>query len=138
MPTHADSDQAEPLRVEWASAVVEDAQLTVELDGEPATEWEAGFRAVLERLRRPVGAWGEVELEGRYVRVADVTQGAEPELRHLLESAVLQANASAGLTTPDPGDGDDNGEDAEDAEDGPTADQEMTERFRSFAEPRRP
>jgi hypothetical protein len=122
-------NQSDPIRIEWASAVVEEGRLTVELDREPPDGWSDGFAVVLDRLRRPVGAWGEIELEDRRVRVADVTQGAEAELRHLLESAVLQANASAGLAAAEERAGDD-----DDDHDDPTPDQEMTERFRSFAD----
>ena len=123
------TDQVEPLRVEWASAVVEDARLTVGLDGEPATEWGEGFGpcssvCAVRSVRGARSCWRDGASAWR------TSPKARSQSPHLLESAVLQANASAGLTTPDPGDGE--GDDG--GEDGPTADQEMTERFRSFAE----
>lgn len=129
MTPRADSDEAKPIRIEWASAVVEDGQLTVEFDDEPPPGWRDGFDSVLERLRRPANAWGQIELDARQVRVANVSRGAEGELRHLLESAVLQANASSRLTAQEESvDHDDDGDDQS------TPDQAMTERFRSFAE----
>ena len=40
------------------------------------------------------GDWGTVSLKGAKVRVTDVTEGSEDELRHFLEAAVQQANAT--------------------------------------------
>ena len=65
----------------------------MEIVGEPGDEWSARVRELAERLERPGSDWGEIALEKSKLRVTDVAEGAEADLRHLLESAVLQANA---------------------------------------------
>jgi hypothetical protein len=63
-------------------------------------------------------------LTQRTLRVGGLTPGSEAELRHFLESAVLQANVSAGLEAAESG-GDDQRS---------SADREMTQTFRAFAD----
>jgi len=118
----------------WSTAKVEDSKLTVDLDGELPSGWKDSFDAVA-RLLASSAEWGEVSLKGKKsVRVADVSEGSEERLRHFLESVVAQANADH---TPD-----DSDEDAEDEEDeggdddrdAASADDEMSERFRSFSD----
>ena len=84
------------IAVEWASASVEDARLSVGLSGKPSDEWREAFERVLGRLEKPNAGWGEVEVGKRKLHVADVQAGQEGDLRHLLESVVLQANAAVG------------------------------------------
>ncbi len=60
-------------------------------------------------------------------QVEGVTAGSEDKVRHYLESVVAQANAPADTEPPE------RDEDREPEPQGPDA--EMTERFRSFAEP---
>ena len=64
--------------------------------------------------------------------VADVAEGAEEKLRHFLESAVQQANA----TNPPSATESDDAEDETQVADGEGPDAVMTERFRSFADGR--
>jgi hypothetical protein len=69
-----------------------------------------------------------VSLKKAKVKVADVTEGTEEELRFFLEGVVQQANATHVEADEDPdetGDEDSNGDD--DADD---ADARMTSRFR--------
>jgi hypothetical protein len=77
-------------------------------------------QGVAESLARAGRGWGDVSVERKMLRVDDVTAGCEAELRHFLESAVLQASADV------PVEDDCDGERSD-------ADQQMTETFRSFA-----
>jgi hypothetical protein len=106
----------------WAEATVDDAQLSVPLEGELPEGWEKSFERTVRLLG--TGEWGAVELGEQTVSVAEVPQGDEDKLRHYLESVVEQANAAH---RPDESedDGDEQGRQGPDAE--------MTERFRSFA-----
>ncbi len=109
--------------IDWTTASVRDGRLTVEIAGEPGREWSARVREVAERLDRPGSDWGEIAVEKSKLRVEGVAEGAEGDLRHLLEGAVLQANAEF-----EPDD-DDDGDDDEGSE----QDRAMTAAFRAFA-----
>jgi len=104
--------------IDWSSAEVHDGTLTVRLDGRAGRKWCEQVDAILKRL----GADGGIDVKPSKITVPEVRQGKEPDVRFLLESAVLQANA--GLDD----DGDDEPED-----EGSSADREMTEAFRGFA-----
>lgn len=118
---------AEPRQIQWGSAETEDGTLTVELDGASSKGWKARFENVLALLDTPHSGWGDVSLTKKAIRVADVQQGSEAELRHFLESAVLQANTD---TAPDAIARHEN-EAQDDPE--PDVDEQMTQAFRSFA-----
>lgn len=78
----------------WAEAEVHDAELHVALSTPAPRGWAARFRAVLARLGTDgEGRWGEISVSRSGVKVADVAEGGEGDLRHLLESALLQVNA---------------------------------------------
>jgi hypothetical protein len=112
-------------RIDWSSASVDDGQLTVGLEGKPSSEWRTRVERVLERLQTGGSGWGAIKVGKKRLTVADVRDGSESELRHLLESAVLQANADL---APDD-------EDASDEDDERSAaDQKLTDAFRAFAE----
>ena len=109
--------------IDWASAVVKDGDLTVALAGEPSKEWAQRVQAILERLERPGSGWAATKVTKTRVQVTAVTAGAEGDLRHLLDSAVQQANADFAA----PEEGDAGGELSE-------ADGAMTEASRAFAD----
>jgi hypothetical protein len=116
------------VKLEWASAEVKDARLTVALEGDPPKDWKHSFERTVKLLGD--GDWGEVQLKKGTVQVSDVTPGSEEKLRHHLESIVAQANAAIeGREAAEDEDADEH-RDGED--DGPDA--EMTGRFREFAE----
>jgi hypothetical protein len=110
------------VKLQWAGAAVEDAKLTVALDGELPKGWKHSFERTVQLLGD--GDWGKIQLKKSTVRVTDVALGSEDKLRHHLEAIVAQANAILGEE-------DDGGSDDEEPE-GPDA--EMTGRFRAFAE----
>ena len=115
-----------PREIDWASAEVRDATLTVALTGEAPDEWSDYVSDVLDRLERRGGGWGEVSVGDEQIEVQSVTPGAEADLRHLLESAVLQANAHFAREEESEEDEDDAAESDED--------RRMTDSFRSFGE----
>ena len=105
--------------IDWATAEVRGGDLTVALAGEPDAEWAERAQAIVERLDRTGSAWGATKVTKAKVTVEAVGTGAEEDLRHLLDSAVQQANADF---APD------------DAGDEPSdEDSAMTDAFRSFA-----
>jgi hypothetical protein len=111
------------INLNWNSAKVKDAQLTVELDGEASSEWRHSFDDTVRLLGG--GDWGRVRVKKQTVRVEEVSPGGEDKLRFFLESVVEQANATQ--RRPDEAE-----PEAED--DGASGvDGEMTERFRSFS-----
>ena len=65
--------------------------------------------------------WGDVSAGKRKLHVEDVQPGAEDELRHFLESALLQANTAVGA---EPSKSEDDGD--------PGPDEQMASVFRSF------
>jgi hypothetical protein len=113
--------------IDWGSAAVRDGELTVAFAGDATSDWTERLEAVIERLQRPSRAWGAIDVKRKKLRVADVTPGSEADLRHLLDSAVLQVNADF---APDEPEGD-----ARSGDESSDQDREMSEVFRSFAEP---
>jgi hypothetical protein len=112
-------------RIEWGAASVDGGRLTVPLEGEASKEWVKRVERVLDRLHSGGRDWGEIKVGKKKLTVADVGTGSESDLRHLLESAVQQANADL---APEDEQEDEAGERSE-------ADQQMTDAFRAFAPP---
>jgi hypothetical protein len=115
--------------LQWSAAEVRNGTLTVAIDGDRPKGWKATFEQTVRLLGG--GDWGEVSVKKGEVRVTDVGEGSEDELRHFLEGAVQQANA-AHVEPED--DADDQAEESEDeqAGEGDDADARMTSRFREF------
>jgi len=114
----------EPRQIDWDSSEVGDATLTVKLTGPPSKEWKRRFEGVLAMLGPSHDGWQEVRLTKKGIKVSALEQGSEPDLRHFLESVVLQANADT--APPDEHDGDTD-------HDEPDADERMARTFRDFA-----
>lgn len=118
----------EPPTLSWRTAEVRDGTLTVEIDGNRPEGWKATFHQTVRLLGG--GGWGEVSLKRGVVRVSEVPEGSEDELRHFLEGAVQQANATH--VEPDDDAEDQADEPDEEEEDGDDTDARMTSRFRDF------
>jgi hypothetical protein len=116
-------------QIDWASAEVHGADVTVELSGKVTKAWRERFAAVLGLLGPSSGGWGEVTLVRRTIAVRALLPQAEGDLRHFLESVVVQANSE--LTE----DGEGREPAAGPADRGAILDAEMTATLRSFAEP---
>ena len=109
----------------WNEAEVHDGELHLALTADAPRGWAASFRRVLARLGADgEGRWGRISVSRRDVKVADVAEGGEDDLRHLLESVLLQVNA--GFAPED-----------EQRQDEPSPEQQrdarLTEAFRGFA-----
>src|SRR6201987_1951324 len=83
----------EQRNINWGSAEIENATLSVELTGASSKAWKQRFESVLTLLDTPHRRWGEIHVNKKGIRVADVQPGTEPELRHFLESIVLQVDS---------------------------------------------
>ena len=114
-------------QIDWSSARFEDGTLTVELSGRSAKEWNARFATLFSPLDPRHSDWGEVRQTKNRIRVADVRQGTESELRHFLESIVLQANSDVGAEETSQA-----SDDEAQNEPPTTLDAQMTETFMSF------
>ena len=60
--------------------------------GDRPRGWKSTFAQTVRLLGG--GSWGEVSLKKDKVKVTDVPEGSEDELRHFLEGVVQQANAT--------------------------------------------
>jgi hypothetical protein len=120
---------AEQRNIDWGSAEIEDATLTVELTGASSKVWKQRFQSVLALLETPHSHWGAVHLGKGAIQVTEVQQGTETELRHFLESIVLQVNSEL----PQPQQGQDADEETH-ADGEAQSDRQMTAAFRAFAD----
>ncbi len=128
----ADHPSEETPRLNWGSAEVSDGTLTVGVSGDLSKPWRGVFERTVKLLRG--GDWDEVELESGEVRVTGVQEGVEESLRHFLEGAVQEANATLAGGHDEHGEdaGKDRGEDEADDGEADDGDSRMTERFREF------
>ena len=110
----------EPVAVDWPSAEVRERRLAVPLLHEPSREWVAELEGVLEQLAQPGHRWQTIKASRKRLKVEGVEPGAEADLHHLIESAVLEVNARSAADEDDDG--------AAGAED-----RAMTDAFRAFA-----
>jgi hypothetical protein len=114
-------------QIDWRTAeVAHGSTLTVELNGELPRGWRKRFAAVVALLDADTGRWGQVTVRKGRIAVADVREGAEADLRHLLESALMQVNSDLGTT------GHEDAEEDEDDDPAAAAEARMTDTFRGF------
>ena len=106
--------------IDWRSADVRDGRLTVAFTEKPAKDWVERLERVVKRLHRPSTGWQSIEVKKTKLTVDAVAPGSEADLRHFLDSALLQANAEP--------EGDDDA-----ADDRSEQDQALTRTFRGFA-----
>lgn len=123
---------ARTCEIDWGTAIVDRGDVTVELNAAASKEWREHFDAVLRLLSRENGAWGAVGVSKKAIDVHGVQPGAEDDLRHFLESVVVQVNSELA-----PAEESDEQARAS-AEEDPqrVADREMSETLRSFADER--
>jgi hypothetical protein len=109
------------VQIDWGSAEVDDGRLTVPVTGKPSKKWADAVTRVIDRLQRGSERWGAIKVTRKQIRADAVEPGTEADLRHLLESAVLQANSEF----------DDDDEPDDERSD---ADRQMTDVFRAFGD----
>jgi hypothetical protein len=83
----------EQVQIDWANVAVRDGSLSVRLTGDVPKGWDKDFKVVLALLGKGSDGWGEINVNKKAIEVANVRQGSEGDLRHLLESVLLQVNA---------------------------------------------
>lgn len=115
--------------IDWAGAEVRGGELTAPLSGRTSKAWSEHFESVLRLLEHGNGRWGRVSLAKKAIEVADLQPGSEPELRHFLESIVVQVNSELAPAEERRGE-----QDAPPVDPQEQADREMTEVMRSFAD----
>jgi hypothetical protein len=108
--------------IDWAAAEVVDGGLTVPWAGKPSKAWADHLDEIIGRLWRSGHGWESVKVTRKRLKVASVHAGAESDLRHFLEGAVLQCNADFEADRPS------------DADASSPADDAMTATFRGFAD----
>jgi hypothetical protein len=127
----------EQLQLDWSTAEVSDGELTVGLSAKPPKEWRAVFERTAALLS--AGNW-EVTLKPKKgsVQIASVAPGDEERVRQFVEGAVLEANTTVAseqeLYEGQPADDGEPEPDSDTPE--PSPDEELTGRFRKFAEER--
>jgi hypothetical protein len=121
------SDDHDAPRIDWQTAEVSDGELHVEVAGAMPKGWAKRVSEVLARLTpESETRWGAVKVAKRQITVRDLGEGSEADLRHELESALLQANADLGAI--------ETGQAATEATPAEQRDERMSEAFRAFAE----
>jgi hypothetical protein len=117
----------EKLELDWSSATVTDGKLTVGLSDKPPKKWRESFDRTVGLLG--LGKW-KTALNARKasVEIASVEIGDEERVRRMLEGALLEANVT--LLGEEAVFDDDEAADEQPLE---TPDDEITARFRSFA-----
>ena len=106
--------------IDWQTAEVRDGTLSVDVAGDVDKAWTARLGAILKRLDRGGDEWHEIKVKKRTISVTAVKEGAEGTVRHVLEAAVMEADAELS-------------QESDDAEGADTADAAMTQAFREFA-----
>jgi len=116
------------LQIEWSTAEVSDAELTVSLSDNAPKKWRVAFARAASLLSQ--GSWEVSQVKRRHVRISPVRVGEEERVKQFLDGAVLEANATLVSEDElfDPAQADD-----EDHGDETSADEELTARFRAFA-----
>ena len=120
----------EASRLEWSAAAVRDGTLTVPIAGDRPRGWKSTFEHTVRLLGG--GSWGEVSLKKEKVKVTEVPEGSEDQLRHFLEGVVQEANAAHVEAEGDHEESPETADDSGDDDDGDDADTRMTARFRDF------
>jgi hypothetical protein len=80
--------------IDWQSVEVRDGNVLVMLTGAASKQWGEHFQVVLKLLTQGNTPWGEVSLGKKGIKVEALQPGAEDDLRHLLESVVMQVNTT--------------------------------------------
>jgi hypothetical protein len=119
--------------IDWATAEIDDGDLTVELTGKTPKGWAKRFEAVLALLGRTSAGWGEIAVRKQRIKVKGVLAGSEGDLRHLIESALQQVNSDFAPDHDEGADEDARDEGHPDEGDRDDAEREMAETFRGFA-----
>jgi hypothetical protein len=109
------------ISVDWRTAAVRERELSVAFEEPISAPERKHVKALVDRLERPGEPWGTITVKKDRLIVSKIAPGAEDDLRHFLESLLLEANAAA-----DEGSNDEHEQLDE-------HDRRMTDAFRAFA-----
>lgn len=109
-----------------------ESTLSVKVTGEFDDEWEQTLVRTLALLSS-AGTWGTVGFEKGKVKVDDVQEGSEDNVRFALDGAVQEANAHHVDDDASDDESDETSDDDEESEADDT-DQRMTDRFRESSD----
>jgi hypothetical protein len=111
------------LRIDWRTAEVSDGRLRVRLAGERRKRHARELARVIAMLDPRNEGWGEIAVGKKDIEVSSVREGSEADLRHVLDSALLEVNSEAArersASKQEPGESEE--------------DRRIAERFRAFA-----
>ncbi len=110
------------IAIDWSTARVRGRELTVAFEEATSAAARKHMKALVERLQRPGEPWKAVAVKKDRLIVSEIADGAEEEVRHFLESVVLEADAAA-----------DDGAAAAGDEQVDERDRRMTDAFQAFA-----
>jgi hypothetical protein len=126
---------SERLKPDWSTAEVTDGTLTVGLSAKPPKNWRDAFERTATLLS--AGTWDvTLHRKNASVQIASVRAGDEDRVRQLTEGAVLEANTKVAgeQNRSDAAPGDDDEHSAGADVPAPSADQQLANRFRAFAQ----
>jgi len=106
--------------IDWSTAEVRDGELRVAFADPASSRQRKRMTALAERLQRPGEPWSAIAVKRSRLVVSGVADGAEADVRHFLESLLLEANAAEGDEERDAGEHVDE------------RDRRMTEAFQAF------
>jgi hypothetical protein len=121
---------ADQPHLDWSAAQVSEGTLSVKVTGEFDDEWEQTLIRTLALLSS-AGTWGTVAFKKGKVKVDDVQEGSEDNVRFALDGAVQEANAHH--ADDDADESDETSDDGDESE-GDDTDQRMTDRFRDSSD----
>jgi hypothetical protein len=121
---------ADQPHLDWSAAQVSEGTLSVKVTGEFDDEWEQTLVRTLALLSS-AGTWGTVAFKKGKVKVDDVQEGSEDNVRFALDGAVQEANAHH--ADDDAHESDETSDDGDESE-GDDTDQRMTDRFRDSSD----
>jgi hypothetical protein len=112
--------------IDWSGAQVSDGSVTLPLTGDAPKGWSERFDAVVALLAQKGSArWGEVKVTKKAVKIGELQPGAEDDLRHFLQSVVVQVNSELS--------GDADPQAAQEPDPQAARDAESAQRLRSFS-----
>jgi hypothetical protein len=114
--------------IDWSSAEVRGGDVTIDLAGEVSKRCRERFEAVRSLLGESSGGWDDVKLIKRTVHVHGLQPEAEHDLRHFLDSVLVQVNAEL------PARADEAEQASRPSDRAAMRDAQMTATLRSFAE----
>lgn len=107
------------IAIDWRTAQVRERELSVALEEPVSAPERKRMTALVDRLQRPGEPWSTITVKKGRLIVSEIADDAEDDVRHFLESLLLEANAAT--------------DDDAEPEQVDEHDQRMTDAFQAFA-----